>query len=399
MKTGKTITVIGAGPTGSLLSSKLAENNFNIITIEEHRRVGQPDHCAGLVSSKIKKIYKIKQKMLLNKIKGAIVRFGEDSFRLYRKKDEAYVLNRMLFDEYQADYALKKGAEIILGAKITHIKKTNTGFKIYTRPTLKIEKSEIVVNAGGVKGLLKFNNSEPYSGLRPALQYEVTKIQNIEKDFVELYFNSHLTPGFFSWIIPLDEETARVGLASSKIGLKTRLDYFIKKLKFNKERFKKSKILKIKPGIVLTGGPVKKLTENNLINIGDAGGIVKPTTGGGLITGGYSALIAFKSITMYYKNEFEKINYLDEYQRMLNNQLGFEFKIMKFTRMILDNLNNKQLNQLFSEIKNTQILENLMKYGDMDFQSKSLISIFKTKNIYKIIPIIGFGLIRSYMFS
>ncbi|MHA1835930.1 MAG: hypothetical protein ACTSYQ_03260, partial [Candidatus Odinarchaeia archaeon] len=210
MKTGKTITVIGAGPTGSLLSSKLAENNFNIITIEEHRRVGQPDHCAGLVSSKIKKIYKIKQKMLLNKIKGAIVRFGEDSFRLYRKKDEAYVLNRMLFDEYQADYASKKGAEIILGAKITHIKKTNTGFKIYTRPTLKIEKSEIVVNAGGVKGLLKFNNSEPYSGLRPALQYEKTKIQNIEKDFVELYFNSHLTPGFFSWIIPLDEETARV---------------------------------------------------------------------------------------------------------------------------------------------------------------------------------------------
>ena len=37
-------------------------------------------------------------------------------------------------------------------------------------------------------------------------------VKDIEREFVEIYQSNSLAPGFFGWIIPIDDKRAKVGL-------------------------------------------------------------------------------------------------------------------------------------------------------------------------------------------
>ncbi len=43
--------VIGAGPAGLLAASEIAKKGYSVQVFEEHKQVGEPDHCAGLLST------------------------------------------------------------------------------------------------------------------------------------------------------------------------------------------------------------------------------------------------------------------------------------------------------------------------------------------------------------
>ena len=42
--------VIGAGPAGLLAAKEIALKGYSVGVMEEHPKVGEPDHCAGLLS-------------------------------------------------------------------------------------------------------------------------------------------------------------------------------------------------------------------------------------------------------------------------------------------------------------------------------------------------------------
>ena len=44
------LTIVGAGPVGSLAAYSAASKGSNVVVLEQRRRIGHPDHCAGLIS-------------------------------------------------------------------------------------------------------------------------------------------------------------------------------------------------------------------------------------------------------------------------------------------------------------------------------------------------------------
>ena len=44
------VAVVGAGPAGSRTARDLARAGLRVRLLEEHRRVGVPSHCSGLIS-------------------------------------------------------------------------------------------------------------------------------------------------------------------------------------------------------------------------------------------------------------------------------------------------------------------------------------------------------------
>jgi len=42
--------VVGAGPAGILAAKRVAERGFSVQVFEEHPSIGEPSHCAGLIS-------------------------------------------------------------------------------------------------------------------------------------------------------------------------------------------------------------------------------------------------------------------------------------------------------------------------------------------------------------
>ena len=97
---------------------------------------------------------------------------------------------------------------------------------------------------------------------------------------------------FFTWIIPISETTAKIGLATSEKGAVSRLDYFMKKHPIVNYRFKKAKIKQKFGGEVIVSGLMNRTSTNGIMVAGDAAGQTKATTGGGVITGGMAGIIA-----------------------------------------------------------------------------------------------------------
>lgn len=382
------IIIIGGGPVGLLSAIEAAKKGLSPLILEEHREIGVPDHCAGLVSVKGMRKLGIKgfENSILNKVKNAIIHSPSDfKLQLIRENTQAYVFNREKLDKWLSNIANSLGVEIKLKSKVLKIKRKNKKIIVYTNKEKHV--CHVVIIAWGAK------HKPGKYGVLPALQYELKKADLTSSDTVELFF-TNMAPDFFVWLIPTGDRKVRIGVATRFIKPKTILTYFIKKLGLDK-----SNIEKARGGIVLTRGPLKRTFDKGVIIVGDAAGQVKPTTGGGIVTGGLcgkiAGRIAVESVT--YEDNSEK--FLSRYQKEWEKTLGKEFKTMKFVRMILDGLNKETIDKLIPNIKRLKLNKVIEKYGDIDFQKLVVKKIFTTNlNFVRFLPLIFQGLINYSMY-
>ena len=47
------VIVIGAGPAGGYLAGKVAKAGYEVALVEEHREIGEPIQCGGLVTPRV----------------------------------------------------------------------------------------------------------------------------------------------------------------------------------------------------------------------------------------------------------------------------------------------------------------------------------------------------------
>lgn len=175
-------------------------------------------------------------------------------------------------------------------------------------------------------------------------------------------FTFFLIPFFdrlFAWIVPLTEDTVRIGLAS-RGNVKKRLDSMLKE-DLVKGLIKPIKVEKVLGGAVYTGGTVYPLVEETTAYIGDSAGQTKPTTGGGLV---------YLSRAAKYLAEAIVGGDLKMYERLWKKNMNREIKIQITLRVFLNNLQDKQLDRLFKTLKEIDVEDILRREGDMDFQSQ-----------------------------
>lgn len=318
------VKIIGGGPAGLWAAKHLGPE---CVVYEEHKRIGQPVHCTGLVSKRIDSLLKLPKSLVLNRIRGARM-FSKDGrlLELSRGRDEAYVIDRAGFDAHLAGLAEAAGARIILGEK--------------ARPSDGVT----TIAADGASSATRRSLGIPLETI-PSIQY-ITKSAFEEPDFVELHF---LNSEFFAWVVPENSGVARVGVAGGKC--KAVLDSFVQR------RLKRSKIIERQAGLVIVGGPLKRTVYGKLMLVGDAAGQVKATTGGGIITGMICAEEAAKHVSKP-----------QEYETAWRARVGHELKVARMVRSFLSRFNPEDYNALLDF--GGRNLDLIRKYGDMDFHSK-----------------------------
>ena len=62
------ISIIGAGPAGSHLAYLLAKNNQEVTIYEEHKEIGNPVQCSGVITPALEDELKIKKDIIVNRI-------------------------------------------------------------------------------------------------------------------------------------------------------------------------------------------------------------------------------------------------------------------------------------------------------------------------------------------
>jgi geranylgeranyl reductase family protein len=348
------ISIIGAGPVGSYTARLLAEQGKNVQLFEEHREPGRPVQCTGIVTKSLEEIVKLRKEFVVNKLKN--VKIYAPNGESICLKTEDVVIDRAEFDKHLARKAEERGAKIFLNSRVEAIKSVGEykKLKIYRKAEdnnkTKIVKSQTVIGADGPNSLVSrfLGNKKPkfWAGVQATVKTQT------DKNTYSVYFEKKI-PGFFGWVVPENEETARIGIATTRPIASFKK--FVKKA-CNGEKYK---IKEMQGGLIPKYNPNTLLEKNNVFVVGDAATQVKATTGGGLVPGLKAAECLSKSIMTGRR-----------YERLLwgvNAQLRGSLLI----RNTLDHFEEEDYNKLIQLIKNKPV-ENILNKESRDEPLKLL---------------------------
>lgn len=341
------IGIIGSGPSGSYLAYLLAKQGHEVSLFEEHSVIGKPIQCTGLVTKALFDLIPYSKEYMVNELKQAEITGPNSSILLDL---EEYVICRHKFDAYLANLAENAGAEIHLGHHFTDFKKTTASFK--TKEGFVQKKFDILVGADGplsrvAKSQNIFYSREFYIGVQATMKGE------FQHDTFTANFGS-LAPGFFAWSVPESDSLSRVGLATKK-NAREHYNKFIKSLKGN--------VLDVLAGPIPHYTPKQIVGKDNIFLVGDAAGLAKATTGGGIITGMLSSKILADCI-INGKSYEKEIN-------ALKKELWIHMKI----RQCLDKFQDKDYDYLISLMNNKKVRKILFE-NPREYPSRFVAKLF-----------------------
>jgi digeranylgeranylglycerophospholipid reductase len=384
------VIVAGGSISGLLAAREIAAAGLSVAVLEEDSEVGTPEHCGGLVSiGGIQNLGIIpSSKAIENKIRSAKIFSPSKCFELNAEKQKVIVLDRRVFDKQIAFHAQKMGAEIKIKCSMLSIyggKKTadynnnnsNADYCSNNRNHYAVKTSDgllscnYFVDARGVGSIIHRNRH----GLLQSAQYEVYAPW-IDRDTVEVKFDKERYPGFFAWIIPTGSGRGKVGVAGKSINAVNALKSYM-----DSKDGKYSVVRKVYAPIWIMG-PIGNFISGRTVIIGDAAGQTKPTTAGGIYTCGMGGILAGRAITESVEKNDDSL--LKEYEKNWFSLFKGEFEKMLLIRKLLERLDNKAIDELFSTISETELQE-ISKTGDFDFHSTALSKILDTKGAAKII--------------
>ena len=363
------ILVIGAGPVGSVAAGHLAAQGHSVLLIEEHRAVGKPMQCGGLVSPRIRELVDFSFPAL-NTVKGAHVHSPEGTeFRIRATEDKGIVLDRTDFDERAAQWAVEKGASLHLGSRVKQFAIHNDGVRALTAGG-KTFTAELVLGADGPTSLTARSGGLP--GIREIITgYEIEAIgRPRDLDMVEVFVGQKVGRGFFSWAIPSGEDRLRIGTGvhSSSENAFRSFHHLIKGPRF------RSRFEDIQP-ISMHGGGIPmgmrdRMYSDRLLVLGDAAGLAKPVSGGGVITGLISARIAAQIGGECLTDGRCSARDLAPYQKLLLMEVGKEMSRAWKLRKTFMYLSDQELEQLFSLLTRPEVLRIINERGDIDYPGR-----------------------------
>jgi digeranylgeranylglycerophospholipid reductase len=378
------ILIVGGGPCGSYSALTAAKRGVEVMVCEEHETIGSPKHCSGHlnIASLNRLGLQIPGDTIENEINGAVFHSPSGKeFVLRCRAPVTYVVDRELFDKHLADLAMRSGVNFLFNSRVRSLL-FDSGFVkgVALRRNGESVKADVVVDAEGCSSaLLKKTGLQ---GLKSSMivrgiQAEVEGVEGITKDMVEMYLGRKIAPGFFAWIIPTKDNSAKVGLATMTGDPRKYLQKFMEKHPVASEKLKKSQVTGLFLHPIPVKGPLPKTYSNGFLVVGDAASQVKATTGGGVIFGLTCARVAGEVAYEALKRRDFSEAFLSRYQSRWKRLVGFDLAAMLRLRRMLNSLSDEKIDGLIDLAGKLGIDRVLEKVGDPDFQGRSLIPMFR----------------------
>ncbi|MEA3379209.1 MAG: NAD(P)/FAD-dependent oxidoreductase [Nanoarchaeota archaeon] len=332
------ISIVGGGPIGCYSGYLLAKKGYNVRIFEEHKKIGAPVACTGILTSQIKGFIKPEEPFLINTCTRTKV-YSPKGKILEVKIKPNYVFDRQKFDQHIASLAENEGAKIYCQHRFSQIKKNKI------KVNNKFLESDYIIGADGpnssvAKSIGIYGKREMTIGVQARIK---TKC---EPDLVEFW----LGRGQFGWLVPENESIARLGVISYKNA----------GMHFNelqKTRCPESKILEWQSGIIPVYDPKISIQKNNVRLIGDAAAQVKATTFGGILFG----MKAARHLAIDIKN----------YETRIKKNLNKELKVALKIRKMLDKFSKEECDELISLCEKAKV-KKILENHDRDYPSKML---------------------------
>ncbi|MFX1324494.1 MAG: NAD(P)/FAD-dependent oxidoreductase [Promethearchaeota archaeon] len=370
------ICIIGASLAGNYLSYLLANSDLEIAIIEEHTEVGLPFQCAGIVSQKIHNLIEFSDDIILNRVSIAkIVAPGGDFIQI-SGNEEPYIIDRIALDRFFYEKIQNRNnLHFFFGEKFKSFKyiKENKQKLIEIFTSKRNFKAKMLVGCDGPLSTVAKSIGRKNKNLY-AIQIRISG--DFDENEAKMYFHPKWKE-LFAWIVPEGNKIFRIGMACSK-NLSKNFRDFIKQLELDFEN-------KIdQQGGLIPYGTMHKLAFNNILLLGDSGGQVKATTGGGIINLLTAAKYAANCIQKCVKNDsYSRREIKKFYEKPCRATIGRELKTHFLIRAVLTRLRNQDFIELFKIVKKSNVEHLISIYGDMDFPKTFVLKLLRNPSVFR----------------
>ena len=378
---GRDVIVVGGGPAGLLAARDLAAAGFTATVLEEHERIGVPVHCTGVLGVDAFDELDLPRSTILHTAHAArFVSADGSSLVIDHDRVQAAVVDRAAFDESLAASAFAAGAEILTGRHVRRIDVSPDGVSVSTADG--VLRSRAVVVACGAN--YRFNRHLGLGLPRVFAHSAQREVPFPETDHVEVYLGRQVAAGGFGWLVPFRRDGAsyaRVGVLcdgrartafkelSHRIGAR-----FGVTPEWGEPRLK-----------ILPLAPVARTWSARVLAVGDAAGLVKATTGGGIYFGLLSGRIAADVLTCALGEDRLTAPRLHEYERRWRARLWPEIRAGLAFRAVAARLNDRTIDALVELARLDGIVPLLKQTANFNWHGAAARSLLRSPSFRRVV--------------
>ncbi len=368
------VVVVGAGPAGAVTARELAERGQDVLVLEEHDVVGAPVHCTGLLGAEAMAEFDLPSRLVL--ATAGTARFWGStgqSVPVRSARVNAVVIDRFELDRHLVAQAEAAGAAVACGQRVEGIAVDASGVSITVRGSDRPIRARACVLACGAN--YRFHRQLGLGLPNVFLQSAQVEVPFPEMAEIEVRFGREVAPSGFAWMVPL----RRDGVPHARLGLMSETR--------SRERFEAfvGSIVDRAGGAVgpippprrkmLPLGPVRRSYADRVLAVGDAAGLVKPTTGGGIYYGMLSGRLAAGVLGEALDGNRLGERHLRRYERSWRRRLGSEIRVGLAFRRIAAGLSDESIDELIDLARVDGVVPLLQETASFNWHRKAAIAL------------------------
>lgn len=367
--------VVGGGPGGLYAGLRLAQRGLDVVVLEEHQLVGDPVHCTGILAREAFDEFGLSRDSILNELTTARFFSPEGNDIIYRTGlVEAVAVDRAVFDARLARDAKRAGVRVVLGARVSAVRCGADSVEVDVPGQPSLRARACVLACGGRYALHRQLGLDLPPLLLHTAQRELPATQPGE---VEVHFGRHVAPGGFGWAVPVwrsGQPFVRVGVMSegpAPLHFQQLLDRVGPRwgVQTQQNRAPRLKILPL--------SRISRTYKDRLIVVGDAAGLVKPTTGGGIYYSLLSASIGADVLAEALGRDDVTAGRLAEYERRWRARLKPELDTQQSFRALAQRMSDEDIEGLFKLARTDGVMPIVRRTASFNRHRKLILALLK----------------------
>jgi geranylgeranyl reductase family protein len=375
------VIVIGGGPAGLIAARELAANGLRATVLEEHEIIGAPVHCTGVLGLDAFDELALPRRAIVATAHSArFIGPNGSSVTVDAERVRAAVVDRSTFDSDLARTAIAAGAEIHTGVRVVSVHRSPDAVTVHT-------------SSGDVRGRAavlacgasyRFNRALGLGVPRVLVHSAQLEVPFPALQHVHVHFGRRVAPGGFAWVVPFE----RAGSTFARVGLFCDRDAGARFRDFAETIRGEHGLIDPWPAPRLRAlplAPVPRTWTDRILAVGDAAGLVKPTTGGGIYYGLLTGHLAADVLAGALRDDRLSGRSLKEYERRWRARLGPEIRAGLAFRAVAARLSDGAIDRLMELARVDGIVPLLKQTADFNWHRTAACALLRHSEFRKIV--------------
>lgn len=367
--------VIGAGPGGLMAAAELASRGHHVVVLEEHVEVGRPVHCTGVLGyDAFAELDLPKDTILALSTAAAFRHENGDPVVVETDRIIAAVVDRATFDARLAERAILQGAEIRTASRVDALAVTPFGVTVQVRDADPVHARVCVIACGAN---YRFNRELGLGVPSAFVQTAQVEMPFSRLPRIDVRLGRSMAPGGFAWAVPFERGTVphvRLGLfcdSEAPRRFRAFAEGMAAEAGVDASTIPEARLK------MLPLSPVRRTVADRVVAVGDAAGMVKPTTGGGIYYSLLSGRLAADVVSEGLRRDTLAARDLRSYEDRWRTMLGPDIRTGLAFRALATRIGDRGIRALVEVARVDGIVPLLKETADFNWHRRAALALLR----------------------